>query len=147
MRSPLTVADLQHTQGQLSRRPRNATPLLPAFAHTRFAHLIRLSQTPRSDRSCRRYVHQCIDTVSAWTECHDKEHATHHREVSEEGVSVNPRCRRVTYGPIGMENQRKRKRVKEKGKSYPTGIKPGHQHHHSEYLITAVCKTGRCAEG
>src|SRR5204863_2651987 len=87
MRSSLAVADLQHTQGQLSRRPRNATPLLPAFAHTRFARLIRLSQTPRSDRSCRRYVHQCIDTVSAWTECHDKEHAAHHREVALEQMA------------------------------------------------------------
>jgi hypothetical protein len=27
-----------------------------------------------------------------------------------------------------MENQRKRKRVKEQGESYPSGIKPGHQH-------------------
>src|SRR5213080_1158966 len=120
MRSPLTVADLQHTQGQLSRRPRNATPLLPAFAHTRFARLSRLSQTPRSDRSCRRYVHQCIDTVSAWTECHDEEHAAHHREVSKEGVSVSACCRGVTCSPIGMEKQRKRKRIKQKGESYPS---------------------------
>jgi general stress protein 26 len=27
-----------------------------------------------------------------------------------------------------MENQRKRKRVKEKGESSPSGVKPGHQH-------------------
>jgi hypothetical protein len=72
------------------------------------------SQTPRSDLTTRRSGHQCIDAVSACAERHDEKHAAHHREVSEEGRSLSARCRWITYGPIGMENQRKGKRVKEK---------------------------------
>src|SRR6516165_2905581 len=98
--------------------PRVLRPSNPILSRER-------SRTPRSDQTCRGSAHQCIDTVGAWTECHDDEHAAHHGEVSEEGRSVSARCRRVTYGPICMENQRKRKRVKEKcersgGKSSPS---------------------------
>ena len=90
--------------------------------------LLDASQTPRSDLTTRRSGHQCIDAVSACTKRHYEEHAAHHREVSEERRSVSACGRRITYGPIVMENQCKGKRVKEKGESYPTGIKPGYQH-------------------
>src|SRR6516225_7846444 len=119
------VVDASHTA--LHWKETGHQTLVACFSHPIPAYLKR-SQTPRSDQSWGGLAHQSIDTVSACTECHDKEHAAHHREVSKEGRSVGARCRGVTYGPVGMENQRKRKRVEEKGESYPSGIKSGHQH-------------------
>jgi hypothetical protein len=84
---------------------------------------ISISGAPRSEVSCRRFGHQCIEAEGASTESYHEEHTAHHREVPKEGVSVTARCRGVTYDPIGMENQRKRKRVKEKGESLPIGRK------------------------
>src|SRR5436190_8307947 len=103
-----------------------APPRLTALPSSLGARHRRLSQSqaPRSEVSCRRFGHQCIEAERASTERYHEEHTAHHREVPKEGVSVTARCRRITYGPIGMENQRKRKRVKEKGESYPSGIKP-----------------------
>ena len=106
--------------------------------------LLDASQTPRSDLTTRRSGHQCIDAVSACTKRHYEEHAAHHREVSEERRSVSACGRRITYGPIVMENQCKGKRVKEKGESVVGVILVWWLRSVSDYSVLRRCALNEC---